>query len=386
MRSASCGDSGAQGVARAATLHPAALRPSVSLALLTLTLFSRLIPTPLNPNGELISPTLQSDSESSVEMSRNGLAAGSATPRPNHSGVPGAFSRFYQRSFPAIDYFALGFVIASWILIQLFVTPFHRLFSLDNKSIRYPFAVVERVSVVWSIVYAGLIPFLILMLWVSMFRPNRHKVQVTLLGFFVAVMLTSLLTDIIKNAVGRPRPDLISRCIPKKGTPVDTLIDWTVCTQTNQHILQEGWRSFPSGHSSFSFAGLGYLSFFISGQMHVFRPRTDLCRCLIALTPLLCALMVAISRLDDYRHDVYDVTSGSVLGIFVAFFSYRRYYPALRSPICDIPHEKEDLVGPDGFAKLPGDEEQQLQGSGLLSRRWESEESYQLGDSASPRE
>lgn len=31
--------------------------------------------------------------------------------------------------------------------IQLFVTPFHRLFSLDNKAIQYPFAVVERVPV-----------------------------------------------------------------------------------------------------------------------------------------------------------------------------------------------------------------------------------------------
>ena len=92
--------------------------------------------------------------------------------------------------------------------------------------------------------------------------------------------------------------------------------------------------------------------------------------------------MVAISRLDDYRHDVYDVTAGTILGISVAYFSYRHYYPELQSPICDIPHDKEDLVLADGFAKIPGDEEQQLQGSGL-ARRWESEETYQLGESAS---
>ncbi|KAA8650793.1 phosphatase PAP2 family protein [Aspergillus tanneri] len=205
-----------------------------------------------------------------------------------------------------------------------------------------------------------------------------------MLGFFVALMLTSLLTDIIKNTVGRPRPDLISRCIPRKGTPEDSLINWKVCTQSNQHVLQEGWRSFPSGHSSFSFAGLGYLSFFVSGQMHVYRPRTDLCRCLIALIPFLCALMIAISRLDDYRHDVYDVTCGSILGTFVAYFSYRRYYPALQSPVCDTPHDKEGLAGVDGFARLPGDEEQQVQGSGLVSRHWVSDETYQLSESPSP--
>lgn len=113
---------------------------------------------------------------------------------------------------------------------------------------------------VWSIIYAGIIPFVILCTWAAMFRPGSHKVQVTILGFLVALMLTSFLTDMIKNAVGRPRPDLISRCKPRKGTAQDALVAWTVCTQANNHILQEGWRSFPSGHSSFSFSGLGYLS------------------------------------------------------------------------------------------------------------------------------
>lgn len=102
-----------------------------------------------------------------------------------------------------------------------------------------------------------------MLLWAATFRPKPYKVQVTILGFLVALMLTSLLTDIIKNAVGRPRPDLISRCIPKRGTPENKLVAWTVCTQTSQHVLQEGWRSFPSGHSSFSFSGLGYLSLLV---------------------------------------------------------------------------------------------------------------------------
>lgn len=113
---------------------------------------------------------------------------------------------------------------------------------------------------VWSIIYAGLIPLLVIICWAAVFRPKPYQVQLTVLGLLVALMLTSLITDIIKNAVGRPRPDLVSRCVPKKGTPGNALVAWTVCTQTNNHILQEGWRSFPSGHSSFSFAGLGYLS------------------------------------------------------------------------------------------------------------------------------
>lgn len=93
--------------------------------------------------------------------------------------------------------------------------------------------------------------------------------------------------------------------------------------------------------------------------MHVMRPRTDLGRCLLAFTPLVCALMIAISRLDDYRHDVWDVTCGGLLGMLVSWFSYRRYYPALRSIRCDVPHDKADPANYDGFVKL-ADEEQAL--------------------------
>ena len=71
--------------------------------------------------------------------------------------------------------------------------------------------------------------------------------------------------------------------------------------------------------------------------MHVFRPRTDLARVLLALAPLVGAALIAISRLEDYRHDVYDVTTGSILGMLVAYFSYRRYYPMLNSNHCDTP-------------------------------------------------
>lgn len=48
--------------------------------------------------------------------------------------------------------------------------------------------------------------------------------------------------------------------------------------------------------------------------------------------------MIAVSPLEDYRHDAYDVSVGSVLGLLIAWFSYRRYYPSLRSRTCDIPY------------------------------------------------
>ena len=122
---------------------------------------------------------------------------------------------------------------------------------------------------------------------------------------------------------------------------------------------------------------------FLCGQMHVFRPRTDLGRCLLAFFPLMCALLVAISRLDDYRHDVWDVTCGAILGLSVAWFSYRRYYPQLRSLRCDVPYDKADLSR-EGFDRLD-DEEQGM--TRPLFRRNENvaEEPFQLEEIESPR-
>lgn len=111
--------------------------------------------------------------------------------------------------------------------------------------------------------------------------------------------------------------------------------------------------------------------------MHVFRPRTDLARCLLALFPLLCAALIAISRLDDYRHDVWDVTCGATLGMLVGWFSYRRYYPPLRSARCDTPYDKAENAGLDGFNKL--DDEEQAISRPLAPRQVSGlEDSYQM--------
>lgn len=91
------------------------------------------------------------------------------------------------------------------------------------------------------------------------------------------------------------------------------------------------------------------------------RPRTDLARVLLALAPLLAAVLIAISRCEDYRHDVYDVTTGSVIGYSVAYFTYRRYYPPLRSSKCATPYPNPGDMGA-GFGKAK-DEEERIRGA-----------------------
>ncbi|KAF2114812.1 phosphatidic acid phosphatase type 2/haloperoxidase [Lophiotrema nucula] len=293
-------------------------------------------------------------------------------------GFLGAAARFWQRSY-ASDYVGLAILVTGYIVIQFFAEPFHRMFSLDNLSIQYPHAEVERVPVSWLFIYAGGVPLGVLVFWSLAFRPGTHKAHVTILGWFISLLLTLFITDLIKNAVGRPRPDLIARCKPEKGTPDHELVTFEVCTEQNHHVLHDGWRSFPSGHSSFSFSGLGYLALFLAGQCHVFRPRTDLARVLLALAPLLGAALIAISRCEDYRHDVYDVTTGSLLGLLVAYYTYRRYYPPLRSSRCATPYPNPmDEVDRRGFAKVK-DEEERIRGAGEFELDDEEEgESYPL--------
>ena len=195
------------------------------------------------------------------------------------------------------------------------------MFFINNMDIEYPHALIERVSVGWNIIYAGGLPLATIIVSLAVTRASLHKFHVTILGLLISyvlvtlvkidhqelktilsIMLTCFITDVVKNAVGRPRPDLISRCKPIAGTMKDTLVTIAVCTETDHHTLHDGWRSFPSGHSSFAFSGLGFLTLFFCGQLHVFRPRTDLGRVLVALMPLLGAALIAISRCEDYRY------------------------------------------------------------------------------------
>lgn len=96
--------------------------------------------------------------------------------------------------------------------------------------------------------------------------------------------------------------------------------------------------------------------------MHVFRPRTDLTQVLVALAPLVGAALIAISRLEDYRHDVFDVTVGSALGITMAYCSYRRYFPSLRSSKCgEAFPSRAAMALQSGVGKLR--DEEQVHGS-----------------------
>ncbi|KAL9091397.1 MAG: hypothetical protein Q9159_001481 [Coniocarpon cinnabarinum] len=273
----------------------------------------------------------------------------------------GTVARFWQRTY-ATHHLTLITLLTLNILTQLFLTPHYRLIRLSDPTIQYPHADPETITPLFLFLYGVVLPLVIIIFWILIARLGGHTLHVSLLGLGLSILATGLVTDVIKNSVGRPRPDLLARCRPDESIDRDALVGVEVCT-TNGHLLHDGWRSFPSGHSSLSFSGLGYLSLFLTAQTRALSHTTPLPLALLPLLPLLGAALIAISRTADYRHDVFDVCTGSILGAIVALGSYRRYYPSLWARGAEKPWPPPD-VNMKGASSNGKDEEEFVLGEG----------------------
>lgn len=56
------------------------------------------------------------------------------------------------------------------------------------------------------------------------------------------------------------------------GTGFNRLVSIDICRGVEGRDLADGFRSYPSGHSSSSMAGLGYLSLFIASKFAITFP------------------------------------------------------------------------------------------------------------------
>ncbi|BGO92312.1 hypothetical protein NBRC10512_007716 [Rhodotorula toruloides] len=243
----------------------------------------------------------------------------------------------------------LASYLPDWILTIILVAiigyftdyaGYKREFSLTDTSIQHTFATKERISFGECVVYAGVIPAVIIILVALIWRRSFWDMHNGLLGLLLSVSLTTVFTQVVKVTVGRPRPDLIDRCQPVGGAsnhPVYGLATVALCTVQTGHIIDDGFKSFPSGHSSFAWAGLGYFALYLAGKMHLFDQRGHTIKSWIAITPPIGATLIAVSRTMDYRHHATDVIAGGILGALIAIMTYHLYYPSLFSPQCHLP-------------------------------------------------
>ncbi|CCX30030.1 phosphatidic acid phosphatase type 2/haloperoxidase [Pyronema domesticum] len=255
------------------------------------------------------------------------------------------------------DYVVVIFLILAFSALDL-AEPYKQRFSLNNESLQYPMADPERISPLLAAIVSCLFPLCVIIFWSMLIDGmySHHKpagsarrfmngpwtmsdrlweMNCGILGLGLSVAFTICVTGALKNATGKPRPDVISRCIPPfqaTNHPVFGLFDPKDCTQKDPKILKDGFKSWPSGHSSTAFAGLGYLSLFLAGKLHIMDNRGEVWKTFIVLVPLLAASLVAVSRIMDARHHPFDVITGSMLGAITAWIAYRQYYPAITKP------------------------------------------------------
>ncbi|CAI5756864.1 unnamed protein product [Candida verbasci] len=243
-------------------------------------------------------------------------------------------SRF-QKYLP--DWIVVGVLILIFFGYTESLHPFYRQFSINDPKISYPFARVEQVTDNQLYLYSTIIPTIIITIVVSLNNLNHndklHLLQISLLGLWFSVCSVSVLTDLLRVAIGNPRPDFLQRCGPKEGTPINQLVDVSICTAPlGQIYLMDGMKSTPSGHSSMSFAGLLYLTIWLIGQFKIiqtYNRHNKIIYIIFVNLPILLACYIAFSRTQDYRHHFFDILFGSCLGILFATISYFKYFNSL---------------------------------------------------------
>ncbi|XP_017849760.1 phospholipid phosphatase 5 isoform X2 [Drosophila busckii] len=188
------------------------------------------------------------------------------------------------------------------------------------------------------------VPFIVTCIY-YLFTKDRKDFRSASWAWTLALCMNGIPTSLLKITVGRPRPDFYYRCFPdgvmvlneRTNSLGSSLLDFN-CTGSLSDI-NEGRKSFPSGHSSFAFASFGFVAYYVGAKLHAFDPRGrgNTWRLYLAVVPLFVAALVAVSRTCDYHHHWQDVTVGALIGLFSGYYSYRQYYPSIFSPNADRP-------------------------------------------------
>ncbi|XP_054808924.1 lipid phosphate phosphatase 2-like isoform X2 [Prosopis cineraria] len=205
------------------------------------------------------------------------------------------------------------------------IEPFHRFVGEGMLTdLRYPMK--DNTVPFWAVPIIIILLPLVVILFYYVKRKDIYDFHHAILGLLFSVLITAVITDAIKDGVGRPRPDFFWRCFPDGKGVFDSITSDVMCTG-DKNVIKEGHKSFPSGHASGSFAGLTFLSWYLSGKIKVFDRRGHVANFCIVFLPILMAAMVAVSRVDDYWHHWQDVFAGGLIGSIIASFCYLQFFP-----------------------------------------------------------
>ena len=227
----------------------------------------------------------------------------STTPQKSKDTV--WFSKSYL-----IDWGVAASLASAGGLFYILFEPPKREWSPNDLSIQYPHK-PDTVSEAAITLLASGIPLAIFGLSQIWLR-SGHDFHHAALGLTETFAMTLFLTTLIKGFAGRLRPDWISRCQPDAQQK---------CTG-DPTKLTKGRKSFPSGHTSFGFAGATFLSLYLYGKLRPFETGGHFWKFGMILAPMAAASILAVTRYTDNRHHWEDILVGSLIGIGSAYVGY----------------------------------------------------------------
>jgi membrane-associated phospholipid phosphatase len=155
--------------------------------------------------------------------------------------------------------------------------------------------------------------------WVKSWYNSLYRLLHTTLVFLYGLVATLFVTVFGKVFVGALRPDFLRRCKPnyRLVSPTETFITENICTGVAS-VIEEGRKSFPSGHSSFAWFCAIFMALYIERCVPEFD--TVLLKPILQVCVIAVAIFVSASRLTDYRHHFLDVSVGALIGILIAIW------------------------------------------------------------------
>lgn len=115
-----------------------------------------------------------------------------------------------------------------------------------------------------------------------------------------------------------------------------------------------------SMHLVDTFAGLTYLTLFLSARFKLFVPmgrrRTHVVLVFLAFAPMILAGFVGATRVSDSKHRGLDVLAGSTLGVIIALIVYRHWHPWVTDRSAAIPWDvlrKDETEKQNPYNVLP---------------------------------
>ncbi|KAL3868278.1 hypothetical protein ACJMK2_041105 [Sinanodonta woodiana] len=217
------------------------------------------------------------------------------------------------------------------LVLYIMGTPYKAGFFCDDTSLKYPYKQNTISDALLSGVAFGLTIMMLLIVEVlNIFEKENKRHRCLTQGpftclkgfgiFLFGFVITQIFTEVLKNAVGRLRPNFFDLCRPdfsRIDCSQGYITNYT-CTndEHSASTLRNSRQSFPSGHAVFSVFTSMYLVLYIQKRLHI--SYSHFLKPTIQAALVLLSVLCSVSRITDHMHHSSDVIAGIGIGFVVA--------------------------------------------------------------------